>query len=598
MLNVSAQWQNASREQFRYQAYLYASLVVVPPGLREGAVTTSDDTFANANTETITDIEFDSPKRYTTLERNRWLLDGSYHLIRETDAFTDWWSKHAVSDKQPVLLVTFDKPYTIPGIHFRWDKENDSCPKSIRVTGYDATSVAQYSVTIENINSPEGYYDALAMDDIKAVTIEILSWFSEGWRARLLEITFGFTVDFDSVNNGRIVSATQTDKADPLNTRLPTHNFELTVRNYDKYFDATLQQGIAKYLAQQQVMTIQWAFITTQGTLEFAPKQTYLTEKIEIPADSKEVEMQLTSRIELLDGDFYYGTYTGSARTLKAVAEYVLTNSGVLTEFDGQEPWIIPEDFEGIVTTAPIPSGATNAVLQLIALAGCTWLTTRSTDGFIEFFKSQQNVSDYCAVTPAQELGDPEITIHDRLRSVSVGIYSYTTRSTAENIGSSEYTLSDVNIIRVKYNCEYATNVTASVSGATLTSAQYYSSYAILTVSASASGATVSVTLTGNVIDSTVSFLETYRNLSVVDGKDVTIENPFITSTGHAQQVAEYVKNYYLRRNEHKISYLGYPQAEAGDKIQLSTIYGSDVVEIKNNTVTFNGGWTGVLEVI
>ena len=87
-------------------------------------------------------------------------------------------------------------------------------------------------------------------------------------------------------------------------------------------------------------------------------------------------------------------------------------------------------------------------------------------------------------------------------------------------------------------------------------------------------------------------------NISIADGMDVTIDNPLITSTDHAQQVAEYVKNYYLRRNEYKISYLGYPQLVAGDKIDLSTIYGSDVVEVKNNTIEFNGGWTGTMEVI
>ena len=345
-------------------------------------------------------------------------------------------------------------------------------------------------------------------------------------------------------------------------------------------------------------MKIQWAFITSKGVIEYAPRQVYLTEKIEIPADSKEVQIELTNRLELLDGDFYFNTYTGSSRTLRAIAEYVLTNSGALTEFDGQEPWVIPSSFDYITTVAPIPSGATNAVLQLIALAGCTWLTTRSTNGFIQFLESQTSASEYCSVTVDQELGDPEITIHDRLRSVSIGVYHYVPRSSAETVGTGEYTLSGVNVLRIKYNTDYATGVSATVSGATLTSARYYASYAILTVTASESGATVKVTLSGTVIDSTVSYIETYRNISIADGMDVTIDNPLITNTAHAQQVAEYVKNYYLRRNEYKIPYLGYPQVVAGDKLDLSTIYGSDVVEVKNNTIEFNGGWTGTMEVI
>ena len=395
MLTVSAQWHNASRSQFRYQAYLYASLEVVPPGLREGAQVSSTATHEQASVEKIMDGLYDAPVHYATLERNRWLLDGTFQIIESTDAFDDWWSQYAVSESQPVIKVTLDKPYTIPGIYFRWDKENDTCPKSIRVIGYDSSKVAKYNIEVDNINSAEGFFENLAMDDIQYVDIEILSWMSEGWRARLLEVMFGLVVDFNSVNNGRIVSATQIDKADPLNSKLPTHNLELVLRNYDKYFDATLQQGVSKYLAQQQVMKIQWAFITSKGVTEYAPKQVYLTEKIEIPADSKEVKMALTNRLELLDGDFYYNTYTGTSRTLKAIAEYVLTKSGVLTEFDGQDPWVIPSTFDSVTTVAPIPSGATNAVLQLIALAGCTWLTTRSTDGVIQFLESQASASEY-----------------------------------------------------------------------------------------------------------------------------------------------------------------------------------------------------------
>ena len=598
MLAVSAQWHNASRSQFRYQAYLYAALEVTPPGLREGSTIASDATHALSDINNLIDGKYSNPALYATLERNRWLLNGTFNFIDASTTFDDWWSRHAVNAGTPVITVTFDKPYTIPGIYFRWDLESGTCPKHIVVKGYDTAHAQQYEIVLQDITSSEGFYDAFAMDDVQYVDIEIVEWMSAGWRARLLEITFGLVASFNSYHNGRIMSAKQVSKADPLNSKLPTHNFELVLRNYDKYFDATLQEGVAKYLAQQQVMRIQWAFVTSKGVTEYAPEQVYLTEKIDIPADSKEVKMQLTNRLELLDGEFYYGTYTGSARTLTAIADYVLTKSKVLTEFAEQIPWVIPEAFNEIVTTAPIPAQATNAVLQLLALAGCSWLTTRSTDGFIEFVESQSSASEYCSVTPDQELGDPEIKINDRLRSVSIGVYTYTPRSTTESVGSSKYTLSGVNTLIVKYNSSYATEVTATVSGATLTSAQYYASYAVLVVTASDTGATVEVKLTGKVIDVTVSYLETYRNTTIADGKDVTIENPFITETAHAQQVAEYVKNYYLRRNEYKIPYIGYPQVEPCDKIDLSTIYGSDVVEVRSNTIEFNGGWTGTMEVV
>lgn len=598
MLQVSTQWHNASRDQFRYQAYLYATLEVVPPGLREGVEVFSNYTNELSDIGVLVDGKSVLPAPYASLERNRWSLDGTFRVKASNSAFDDWWSKVSVSEGTPVIQFSFDKPYTFPGMYFKWDKVSGSCPKTIRVVGYDSNRAQKYSVTVENIDSDEGFFESLAMDDTKYVDVEILEWCSEGWRARLLEVMFGLAVFFDSYNNGRILSATQTSRADPLNSKLPAHNLSLVLRNYDKYFDATLNSGMSKYLARQQIMHIQWAFVTAKGVVEYAPKQVYLAEKFDIPANSKEVKMHMTSRIELLDGDFYYGTYTGQPRTLKALAWYVLTNSNVPVEFEQQNPWVIPDEFDSITTTAPIPYGAANTILQLIALAGCTWLTSRGTDGFIQFMHSQVEESPYCSVSMQQELGDPEITIHDRLRSMSIGVYNYALRDTAEIIGTGKYTLSGVQTLTIKYTADYATNVSATVSGGTLVSARYYTSYAILIVEAAEESSVVEVTLQGVVIDSTISYLETYRDTTIADGKDVLVENPLITSVEHAILVAEYVKTYYMKRKEYKISYTGYPQAEPGDMIHLATVYGEDTVEIKSNKIDFNGGWSGVLEVV
>lgn len=599
MLAVSTQWQNASREQFRYQAYLKVALEIVPPGIRQGLSVSSDATFSRSDVEEVADGIKPSPKRYATFEHNRFALDGSYNVFPSTADTDIWWTEKSIaSGSTAVLHFDFDKAYTIPGMHIVWDTESGSFPERFTVKGYASADGDEpaYTITVTDVTSVEGFFDSLAMDNITAVDLVIDSWGLHGWRGRVSEITFGMIIEVDSVNNGRIISATQTSKADPLNRQLPTHNLDIKLRNYDKYFDPELESGVSKYLAKQQVVKAQWMFTTGQGVVEYAPQQAYLTESFSIPTGSKDVELHMTNRLATLDKEFKMGNYTGSERSLKAIAEYVLSNSDVLKETNEQEPWVLADELDAITTLAPIPAEATNVLLQLLALAGCTWLTTRGTDGFIQFL-SAQPVSEFCAITPKQELGDPEISIQDQLRSLSVGVYTYTTRSAAENIGSANYTLSGVNVLTVKYKTDYATGVTATVSGATLTSAVYYASYAVLTVTAEANAA-VTVTLSGTVIDQTITYIEIYRNSIVTDGKDVTIENPFITSVAHAQQVAAYVLEYYLKRNAYTVPYLGYPQLEAGDSINLETVYGSGDVDVTENTIKFNGGWEGTASAI
>lgn len=599
MLEVSAQWHNASRQQFRYQAYLTAKLEVVPPGLREGANAESSSTFDRSDLSTLTDGITRDYTKYATLEPNRWVLDGTYTGFDDdgVNKTSDWWSDKFVSDSyKPTIRFILDKPYSIPGLFIVWDAVNQTYPRKIIVYGYDADNVLKYSVIVNDINSYEGFYNSAAMDDVQFIELVVDEWSRSNWRARIGKVVFGLVVNFDSVNNGRIMSATQTSKADPLNRKLPTHNLEIELRNYDKYFDPALQTGVSKYLAQQQILKAQWMFTVSPGNVEAAPEQVYLVENFNIDSDSKKVKMNLTNRIELLDNEFQLGTYTGESRTLREIAEYVLSSIGILREFDNQQPWIIPNTFDNISTTAPIPAIASNALLQLIALAGCTWLTVDGVNGFVQFAQSNAESSSYCAIDANQELGDPEITVSDRLRSVSVGVHNYSVASSTTEIGKAKYSLVETQTITIKYSEEYATEVSATVTNGNLVSASYYASYAVLTVSPTSANSEVVITISGKPIEHTVSYLEVYRNALIANGMDVVIDNSLITDIAHAQQVATYVKDYYLRRNTYKISYIGYPQAEPVDKISLTTIYGSDDVEVLGNTISFNGGWSGVME--
>lgn len=599
MLNVSAKWHEASQAQFRYQAYFVVALEVAPPGLRQGLSVASEDSYPNSNIENIKEKRNKGEyAKYATLERNRWLLDGEHNVMDENSVLVDWWSLNpATPMNAPCIRFTFDKAYTIPGISLTWDVTHETFPSKIRAVGYDSQGEATYNIEVTDITSYSGFFDDLAMDDVQTVDLFVEEWGLTNWRARLSTAIFGLVVDFDSINSGRIMSAKQTSKADPLNRKLPTHNLEVEFRNTDKYFDPMMAVGVSKYLAQQQVLRAKWQFVVDKGVVESAPEQVYLTETFDINTDSKSVKMQLTNRLAVLDGEFKLGTYTGTARSLKSIAEYVLSNASILTEYEGQTPWIIPNEFDSVTTLAPIPSGATNSVLQLIALAGSSWLTINSTDGFIEFTKSATAVSSDVRVTENQELGDPEITIQDQLRSVAVSVYNYSVATEAKEVGKGEYQVNGEQTLTLKYNVDYATNVEASVSGATLVTARYYASYATLTLVTS-SEATVTVTLTGKEVSKTVAFIETYRNVAIADGMDVTIDNSLITDISHAQQVAAYVQNYYLKRTQYKLSYTGYPQLEPVDRIALSTVYGDVDVDVLGNTIQFNGGWSGTLEVL
>lgn len=592
MLPVSAEWQVASRGQFRYQAYLHASLELTPPTLRKNAVVTSVNTFSQSDIHSIMDTVYDPPTKYITLERNRWLLNGEFQALPENVVTEDWWSEDSSS---VVIHFQFDKVYSIPGLYVYWDLENETFPEKITARGYDLNGALSTTVVVNNINSTYGYYE-YPMDDIKSVDLIIEEWNIPGWRKRISEFLFGLFIEFSSVNNGRIMSASATDSASPISEELPVRDMSLVLRNLDGYFNPTMSNSVSKYLAARQVFYIKWGFNVSYNNTEWTEELPYFIKDFSIPADSKNAQINLTSRLAFLTNDYLYGLYTKSNRTLYDIATEVLENSNVINEHEQENPWVLPDFLKNYVTNAPIAGFATNVILQYIALASCSWLCLDALTGYITYKKSHDTVSEYCRVDQSQTLGDPSIEVEDRLRSITIILYKYGVKSESQEIGDGDYVINGTQTINIKYTSSYADAVQASVTGGTLKSAEYYASYAILTVTSNNSTTPVNIKLTGKPIEATKTFIETFKDPKVEEGINVEVDNPFITDSTKLNEISEYIKKYHDKRLKYKGEYLGYPQMEPSDRVEVETVYGEGNMEITRNSIQFNGAWQGTFE--
>lgn len=590
MIPVSNTWKEAVKQQFRFQAYMEATVEVVPPSIALGQQAETDDTSDISTVSTLTDRYESVRELFGSLNPGRFPLTGAYKFPNHGSLTDIWWSN------KPTATITFNyaEPTTIAGLTITWDLETNSWPESFSIVMTDSTG--QTSTATFHPIKVKDFYQA-EMDNVVALTINVSQWNTPDWFPRIAEITFGLLITFESINNGRIKEAHVQDASNPLSEEQPTHSLDVTFRNIDEYFDPQLKSGLSKYLAQKQLFTMRWGFVTSYGTTEWSPNLKYIIDEFRVPADSKDVQFNLTNRLALLTDDFKLGTFTGQERSLWDIATYVLQNSSIIRDTQDVDPWVLDEGLKAIKTTAPIPTMATNTLLQLIAVAGCCYLKIRSTDGAVVF---HSNIADTTShdVGLMQENGDPEITILDRLRSITCNIYTYTIAAEASTIANAKYVLDDVTEISISYEPEFAVEVAAAVSGGTLRSATYYASSAKLVVAPVSSGDEVTVTLTGKEVTTTVSSVETYRDTTIANGVDISIDSPFVTSLVQLSRITEYAKRYYNRRTRYKIPYIGYPELEAGDIINLTTVYGSDVADVVKNDIDFNGAWEGTLETI
>lgn len=590
---VSTKWKEAIQAQFRYPGYLKFDLTVQPPGIREGAQVSSTSTYSKTTESSIVDGNQNYDDRISTLELNRWTLDGSFNLEHGQPLNLSWWSDILLSTGPVKLTFTFDKVYSVAGLSIVWDQTQGTFPGTIVVEGFSSSGVSNAGPYTLTATSPTEYFDA-PLNDVAKVTLTINNWSVPKWRARIAEVVFGPTVRFnnDSLKSANLIASTKL-----LSSELPRLGLDLEVNNYDKVFDPMLVTGYSKYLTERQVVHVTWGFDVGQGSIEWMDPWPLYLKAWKIPADSPTVKLSTTSRVSFLTTKYNKGVYTGATKTFAALAQEVLNDSNIIKSFDTETPWELDSVLDTLQTRAPAPEEAYNAVLQLIANAtGCV-MDINPVNNYVRIRQSG-DITDY-EITKMQQISDPAYTIEDRLKRVSVGLRTFAMREEVAQVYSFKGTVAGSQVLDVHFDSNnIVMNPVATATGATITSQVYYARRAVITIVAAASGAEVTLTIKGNIVDESTTFIQTYNNADIDSGIEVQIDNPLITEIATLSRVAEVTKEYYLRRKHVTAEYTGYPELETADTVAFATNYGHFDAEIEKLTLSFNGGFNGTIKAI
>lgn len=590
---VSTKWKEAIQAQFRYPGHLKFDLTVQPPGIREGAQVVSTSTYNKTTESSIVDGNQNHNDRIATLEMNRWTLDGSFDLDREQPLNLSWWSDILLSTGPVQLTFTFDKVYSVAGLYIVWDQTQGTFPGTIVIEGFSSSGASNAGPYTLTATSPEEYFD-VPLNDVNKVTLTINNWSVPEWRARIAEVVFGPTVRF---NNDSLKSANLTASTKLLSSELPRLDLDLEVNNYDKVFDPMLVTGYSKYLTERQLVHVTWGFDVGQGSIEWMDSWPLYLKAWKIPADSPTVKLSTTSRVSFLTTKYDKGVYTGATKTFAALAQEVLNDSNIIKSFDTETPWELDSVLDTLQTRAPAPEEAYNAVLQLIANAtGCV-MDINPVNNYVRI-RQTGDMTDY-EITKMQQIGDPAYTIEDRLKRISVGLRTFAMREEVTQVYSFEGIVAGSQVLDVHFDSNnIVMNPVATATGATITSQVYYARRAVITIVAAAAGAEVTLTIKGNIVDESTTFIQTYNNADIDSGIEVQIDNPLITEMATLSRVAEVTKEYYLRRKYITAEYTGYPELETADTVSFTTNYGDFDAEIEKLTLSFNGGFNGTIKAI
>lgn len=594
MIPVSAAWQQAIREQFRYQGYLEMVIRVTPPGLQEGISVDTVDSETDSFAAEIVDDRIRVPTAYASFEPKRWRLNKKYKVKPDGVSYDDWWST-PINNGFKTIVFDFDKVYSFSGIYVEWDVLNKTYPSDITLVGYTNLGDKKYEYVVQNIDSYTGFVSA-PMDDVKSVTLNINKWSKSNWRARINRFMFGEYIEYSSENNGRIISSESVDSSSIIGNELPVHTMTVELRNIDKHFDPSLQTGVSKYLSQRQLVKYRWGFVVdNDGTIEWTPQLNYYVSSFSIPEDSKNVSIVTTSRLDFLKNTLVDKIeYTSKNINFYELATRILEQSNIVSDVAGVNPWVLDERLKNYVTNAPIPSDSVSMLLEYIANAASMRLFVDTVSGYVCI--GDTLASTVQEVSKSQELGDPKVEVQEQLHTIKIGVYNYAIpNSEKQEIGRSEYVVDKRETITLTYSCEYAVNVTCTVSGATLVSFEPYSSSAIITIEPDNSNSNVIVVLNGNEVKKSVTYIETYRDATIDTGLEITVDNPLITNTDKLSELTNTLLEWYKLPHQLVMQYTGYPELTSGDSINLDTEYSTGRVIVNKHVLKYNGGFSGTI---
>lgn len=192
-------------------------------------------------------------------------------------------------------------------------------------------------------------------------------------------------------------------------------------------------------------------------------------------------------------------------------------------------------------------------------------------------------------------LGDateqPVVTKQAMCKTVTINCYNYTLEAEAKELYKETVGIDGQQTI-LQINHGAAAEITASMTGGTIVSQTHYTYQSIVTVSG-----TGELTLTGkNLVTTTTGVV---RNINTKGVDKDALNNPLITDMENAATEAEWVADYFAKRNQLSVSYRGSPELDVYDLIYMESQFKPYFpVRLMEQTIDFNGGLSGKIKAV
>ena len=274
MINTSQQYQTCVVGDSR-RIYIRAVVDISDPDLEYGEVTASSEAPWSKSDE-LHDRDYESPARYATLERNRWLLDGTFQIFPDNYQVSqkmgyagDVLSGDDGSFEEPQIVeLHFSNVSILQSfiLTFSGD-EADGVPDTFTVNvKYDDT--AYFTKTVTGNRETRLTFDGFTVYDPTSIEVSISKWSIPGKRVRMVEIFPGI---YEEWTENMLASFEASHQADFSCLTLPYGTLNLRMNNIDRRFEPRNKGGVFQSIEERQGVEAYIGVRLQDGTVSWMP---------------------------------------------------------------------------------------------------------------------------------------------------------------------------------------------------------------------------------------------------------------------------------------------------------------------------------------
>jgi hypothetical protein len=569
----------------RNLGFLKVKFNIVDPETNPDLSSNSEEIFSDL--DNIKETTIPQTKNYATLEKNFWLLNDSQPIygseeLEQTYVSSYMSDKNCLFSDKACITLTSSVYLTTLGLTMVFDSIDKNYAKKLKVKAYrDSTMIMDKDYTLSSYSDRLIFADNEELVRWNKIEIYFIESSLPYRRIRVNQLLFGIMETYTDEN---LISAESKEKTTMINSELPTHTFKFTIDNMNKLFNPDNPQGWYRYILQQQPISYEWGYQLDDGTIEWIlGGKMLLTGSVEV--GENQVSFSTTSLINYLTKVYKKGVYNSSGRSLYDLAVDVLEDSNI-----DSSQYNLWSGLKSIKTDAPLPKLEARQLLQIIATTGnCILFTNRENVINIQPFNYVLNPDGmkYDFIT-----SNPVVKVQSELHNTIIYINHYSKEDNVSELFKNEsLEITGTKTIEIEY--DLATDISATITGGTIVSANYYGRYAILKITNTGED-TISLKVSGKKINNSQTIDSKQFN---DDGENIEYKNDLITQmveSSKETKLKDFIGNWYNNRNIYSFENRGDIVKDTREIIPIETDFSNSLIGyLVENNIKYDGAWSG-----